>query len=169
MVLALENHDWIRKTCIVDMAPVSQPSKSTSLFVHYVRAMKQMTEHGPIASKKEADEMLSRSIPELSIRQFLLTNLKPGPFGYHWRINLPVLEDSLSDLWSFPYEPNGFRTHNRPVLFIAGGKSHYITSSMWPTITNFFPQASLATLDAGHWVHAEKPADFIETTFQFFN
>lgn len=67
-----------------------------------------------------------------------------------FRINVPVLERSLQDLWRFPYEGSG-KTYNGPALFIAGKKSRYITPSKHPIIKKFFPNAEIQELDAGHW------------------
>ncbi|KAJ3371488.1 Alpha/beta hydrolase domain-containing protein 11 [Kappamyces sp. JEL0680] len=172
MYLALQNHGWLDKTCVVDMAPVESLTGSR-LFASYVKVMESVTANGPVSGQKEADHILSQVIPEVAIRQFLLTNLKRNPAltqgnAYEWRINLDALGTNLSRLWSFPFAPRS-ASHKGPVLFIAGGKSNYITPDMWPVIQGFFPDARLVTFpDAGHWVHSEKPADFVQETAAFF-
>jgi len=77
MMLTLDPSPWLRKTVVVDMAPthLTRGSKTTSLFASYIRAMKEVTA-SKAASKREADAILAKTIPELSIRQFLLTNFK---------------------------------------------------------------------------------------------
>ena len=54
-------------------------------------------------------------------------------------------------------------------LFIAGGNSPYIPESAKETMSSQFPSYRLATIpDAGHWVHYEKPSEFLSTLEQFF-
>ena len=38
-----------------------------------------------------------------------------------------------------------------------------------PKIQKLFPNAELVFLDAGHWVHAEKPEEFMQTVLNFIN
>jgi len=47
----------------------------------------------------------------------------------------------------------------KPALFIRGGRSNYITTDdKLNGIPALFPNSEVATVvDAGHWVHAEKP------------
>ena len=49
----------------------------------------------------------------------------------------------------------------KPALFIRGGKSDYITAEdKLHGIPALFPNSQVATVvDAGHWVHAEKPEE----------
>ncbi|GAA6024065.1 hypothetical protein JCM8202_004235, partial [Rhodotorula sphaerocarpa] len=46
-------------------------------------------------------------------------------------------------------------------------RSKYINSRNIPVIKQFFPDSRLETLDAGHWVHAEKPKEFVELLYDF--
>ena len=51
-----------------------------------------------------------------------------------------------------------------PALFIAGSKSEYCTDAHRPAIEASFPGAAgrpTACLEAGHWLHAEKPSEFV--------
>lgn len=102
--------------------------------------------------------------------QFLLTNLvESEPGKYKWRINLPVLEDSFATrIAVFPNEKG--RTYNGPTLFIAGTESDYIKKSDHPHIKKIFPLAKFHYITgAGHWVHADKPAEFLDTLTLFVN
>jgi hypothetical protein len=38
-----------------------------------------------------------------------------------------------------------------------------------PEIQSYFPRATLHGLDAGHWLHAEKPADYFNVTSKFLD
>jgi pimeloyl-ACP methyl ester carboxylesterase len=53
-------------------------------------------------------------------------------------------------------------TYKGPTLFLAGGRSDYVRPEHRPLIAELFPAASHAVIaDAGHWVHAERPAEFL--------
>jgi esterase len=53
-------------------------------------------------------------------------------------------------------------------LFIRGELSNYILDEDWDAIESAFPDSSLVTIQqAGHWVHAEQPDEFIDTVLGF--
>ena len=53
-------------------------------------------------------------------------------------------------------------------LFIRGGNSNYISNQDFEDIKLGFPNSTLETIqDAGHWLHAEKPIEFLEKTIDF--
>lgn len=84
-------------------------------------------------SRHQADEILSKVEPELSIRQFLLTNLhRPSP-SQHWTFRIPVkmINEDLEQIGDFPYDDEkGLMKDDRQVrswdgktLFVKGAKS----------------------------------------------
>lgn len=166
MLLALHNPPWLKKTIIVDMSPVNQ-STATSLFAGYVDAMKKAGI--PALDKKIVDDYLKDHIPDVAVRQFLLTNLKKRDLDskLEWRINVNTIGEYLDHLWTFPIKDPRSRSF-KDILFIKGAKSNYITEAMWPAIQSYFPNAKLATIPgAGHWVHSEKPKEFIAEVERF--
>lgn len=58
---------------------------------------------------------------DLSVRQFLLTNLdRASPSDpYHFRIPLPFLQNAIDEIGAFPYTP-GERVYEKPSLFLKG-------------------------------------------------
>ena len=57
---------------------------------------------------------------------------------------------------------------NKPTLFLRGGNSRYILDADWDGIQRHFPQAALDTIpNAGHWLHAENPKAFFDSTARF--
>jgi len=121
---------------------------------------------GTLASRQQADELLTPYVPEADTRQFLLKNLyrtDAGTFG--WRMNLAVLHDKIENIGEGL--PTHFRS-DKPALFIRGGKSNYIRDTDVPLIKEHFPNAVVETIDAaGHWVHAEQPARLLEKVLRF--
>jgi len=64
----------------------------------------------------------------------------------------------------FPSQSNQF---NKPTLFIGGSRGGYITQNYFPAIKHLFPKAQIEMLDAGHWVHSEKPKEFMDLVTKF--
>ncbi|KAJ8680874.1 hypothetical protein QAD02_016661 [Eretmocerus hayati] len=172
MYTALSYPELVEKLIVIDFCP-TKTSPSLLSMMNLFEAMRSIALDGsPSLSKarKLADEQLSTYIKSNAIRQFLLTNLvESEPGKYKWRINLPVLEDSFSTrIAEFPREKD--RTFNGPTLFIGGTESDYITEKDHPFIRKIFPTAKFHYITgAGHWVHADKPVEFLETLTAFVN
>ncbi len=122
---------------------------TSKVFAEYCQAM-QRVDAARVRSKSEADALLTPSVPDLAVRQFLLTNLKKSDNSIlSFRINLPILEAALKNLWAFSAassKPSSIET-----LFIAGSRADYIRQQYIPVIHSLFPRAQVKALDAGHW------------------
>jgi esterase len=59
-------------------------------------------------------------------------------------------------------------TYDGPAVFIKGGLSAYIKPTDMAPILDLFPEATLEIIeDAGHWLHADKPASFSTVVLSF--
>ena len=155
-----------RKLVIVDMAPKYYPPHHREI-LEGLRAIDLTT----LQTRQQADEQLARHLPEVAVRQFLLKNLyrtessPDEPSRFAWRLNLPVIAREIERVgealsYSEPVQ--------RPALFLRGGRSRYVKDPDMNLIQQIFPQASLQTIaDAGHWVHAEQPKEFVERVREF--
>ncbi|KAH9263841.1 hypothetical protein BASA83_012718 [Batrachochytrium salamandrivorans] len=162
----LPGHNWLNKLVVVDMSPVAQTLSMSNIFAKYVAAMIKV-DNAKVRSSAEADAILAEVVPEIPIRQFIMTNLKKQGDTYQFRINLEALSNGLAGLWSFDLSSD-VHQFNGPTLFVAGGNSGYITPAMHPTIKRFFPASNIVSIaDAGHWVHADKPEEFVKTVVGF--
>lgn len=144
----------VSKLAVVDMAPRAYP-------VHHDQILESMRnlDLNALTSRKDADAKMSQSIAELGTRQFLLKNLDRGKEGYRWRVNLEVIYKNIAVV-SLPF-PDELR-FDKPTLFIRGLQSSYIRDEDKELIEQHFPQAELAdVVEAGHWVHAEKPMEVL--------
>jgi hypothetical protein len=55
-------------------------------------------------------------------------------------------------------------------LFLTGGKSHYVLPEDVDAIKQLVPQVTFDVMaGAGHWLHAEDPALFIERTLAYLS
>lgn len=118
-----------------------------------------------LKSRQEAVDIISTYIHDSSVVQFLLKNLdRLGDGSFEWKMNLPVLIDQYKEMLDFPSKG----VFNGSTLFLKGAKSDYILPSDEENISLLFPNAKIVSIrDAGHWVHAENPVDFITETSNF--
>jgi pimeloyl-ACP methyl ester carboxylesterase len=120
-----------------------------------------------VTRRSEVDVRLAGAIPDPGDRAFLLQNLVLDDDGARWRLNLPVIERFVPEISGFPEIATG-RAYPGPTLFIGGAASSYIRSEHRPTIERLFPKASIVHIPgAGHWVHAERPRQFLEAVTPF--
>jgi esterase len=120
-----------------------------------------------LGSRQVADQLLSEHIKNLGERQFLLKNLHRDENGkFNWRINLEVLTKEIENIGEGLPENTRIET---PVLFLHGGASNYLTERDIPLISRIFKNYQIQTIaDVGHWLHAEKPDEFIQDVITFF-
>ncbi len=163
MQLTLSNPELIQKLVVADIAPVSYPPRDHGELIEAMSALDLTT----ISSRKEADIALKNRIPEASVRHFLLQNLTPSEQAnkWKWRLNLPILLASLPDIMAFPDYATACPV---PTLFIYGKRSDYLTQDNQAIASKVFSHSKFHGVDnAGHWLHAEQPDEFLQTCTQF--
>ncbi len=160
MMLALDLPERVRRLLVADIAPVTY----THTQVHLVHAMRTL-DLSEIASRADADRILSEAIDERDVRAFLLQSLDVRE--RRWLLNLDVLERDMELITGFPAVAGRF---DGPALFLAGARSDYVLPQHRPIILRLFPNARLAKIPgAGHWLHAEKPREFEAAARVFLN
>lgn len=162
MMLALTRPELVERLVVVDIAPVSY----SHTFAPYIRAMRA----APIATAQrrgEVEQAMHGVIGDPRVRAFLMQNLEGSPGNYRWRPNLAVLGAAMDDILAFPRLPDGTR-YPGPTLFLHGGNSDYVLPGHEDLIAALFPDHRLQAVEgAGHWVHADKPAEFIAAVDAF--
>lgn len=115
-----------------------------------------------IKTRAEAESALEPEIKDWAFRKFLLTNLARRPEGgFKWTVNLPLLQSCLPNLFEHPL-PDEAR-YAGPTLFLRGEHSGFVLDEDLRLIQRHFPQGRLETIaDAGHNVHFDQPAAFVE-------
>ena len=104
--------------------------------------------------------MLANHVDEPGVRQFLLMSLaKTGPEqALDWRLNREGL--ALGYLELLAAVP-GEASFDGDTLVIRGADSAYVRDTDMTAVRSLFPRSQLVTLaNTGHWLHAEKPAEF---------
>ncbi|KAF5281677.1 hypothetical protein FQR65_LT14607 [Abscondita terminalis] len=171
MYFALKYPNFVDKLIIEDMSPGKTSPSLTSLPSLFV-ALQNVTLpiNTPMSrARLDADSQLAKSIPNKELRAFLLTNLMQKSDGsFSWRPNIPVLLNNFTEhIATFPNITEKF---NGPTLFIAGGLSDFIQKSDHAVIQNLFPKSELKVIEgAGHWLHSEKPNEFLKICLNFLN
>ena len=153
--------ELIKKLIIVDISPKYYPPHHQEILQGL-----EALDNEKITSRGDAEDLLAKFVPDKGTRLFLLKNL-------YWktkeklslRLNLDVLSKSGEEIGNALSDNITF---SGPSLFIRGGKSGYITKEDKPLIKKHFPNATIQTIEgAGHWVHAEKIADFFTIVTDF--
>lgn len=164
MQLALAEPRRIARLIVVDIAPVPAEEDHSP----YITAMQNL-DFERIRRRTEADAELAATIPEAGVRTFLLQNLVNDNGHFRWRLNLDAIEASLAELADFPAQPSA-AAYAGPTLFVRGAQSPYVRAEHYPVIERLFPTAQVRSVDgAGHWVHADRPQEFLTLVGAFLN
>jgi esterase len=162
MRLALMHGRQVERLIVVDVAPVAYRRS----FAAYIDVLRQL-DLSRLARRSDAEAWLGDHVADQGMRGFLLQNLVSVKGGFAWRVNLPTLADNMPELMGFPESPSP-EQYGGPTLFLTGGRSDYVREEHRPAIMRLFPNAQIITIpDAGHWVHAEAPAKFLEVVGDF--
>ncbi len=163
MEFALSHPGAVKKLVVVDMSPRATAALHDAILDALTTLRLQR-----FTSREEVDEALQGKIPDQAVRQFLLTNLKREENGrFSWKMNLSSLQNNYAEINRGI--DNG-RRFDGPVLFVRGGRSPYLTDDDLPLIRVLFPNARVQSIsEAGHWVHAEAPEQFLAMVTQFIS
>ncbi|HWA84722.1 MAG TPA: alpha/beta fold hydrolase [Opitutus sp.] len=158
MRLACRRPERVERLVVVDVAPKDYYWVAHR---HEFAAMLELDlDH--LKSRAEAEMKFESRVPDWGMRKFLTTNLERDDGGrWRWIVNLPAIAAALPEL-----EKNPLRESDRfegPVLFVAGGKSAYVSENDHATIRRHFPAAQIETIaQAGHNPHIEQRGEFLQ-------
>ncbi|MCC3153645.1 alpha/beta fold hydrolase [Hymenobacter sp. BT770] len=163
MRLALDHPERLARLIVLDIAPrFSDMAHQTDIL-----AGLHAVDLAHLGSRQEADAAMAQHIPQVGVRQFLLKNLyRREDNSFAWRINLKTLAASMAAVGE---ETSATQPFLKPALFVRGGKSNYITAEdKLYGIPALFPNSQVETVvDAGHWLHAEKPEEAFQLVKAF--
>lgn len=172
MLFALKYPELVDRLIVADISPVrDSPHLFTMPSIFQTLERINLPTDVPMSTcRTMVDDQLSKSIEDKGLRAFLLTNLVEKRKGnFHWRINIPTLLSNFNHLAKFPILNDSIQ-YKGPTLFVAGANSDFIKKSDLPKIQKLFPSAELKFIEgAGHWLHSEKPAEFMGITLDFLN
>ena len=153
MALALRAPEAVSRLVVADVAPVSYGHGMRK----YIDAMASIR-LTPGLTRAAANAELAESVPDATMRGFLLQNLRFSEQPT-WRLGLDEIAAALPDIEGWPEFATSY---GGLTLFIAGARSDYIRPEHRPAVRALFPSGRFVTLkDAGHWVHADNPTAFV--------
>jgi pimeloyl-ACP methyl ester carboxylesterase len=143
------------KLVVVDIAPrYYEP--------HHQKVLQALDEvdFNKVKSRKDVEAVLRKHLLDEATVQFLLKNVYwKTPDTLSFRFNYPVIRANIEQIGESCFD---FGVCSVPTLFIRGEKSNYITNNDINDIYQKFLQVEVITIpNAGHWVHAENPTDFL--------
>lgn len=173
MQLTADYPEMVKSLIVVDIAPWGH--------LENVETLNILKEHRKIieglssiplkslSSRNQADELLSKWVPQDHVRQFLLKNLKREIDGtFSWKLNLTAISNNLEHLMDGVAIDSTKYKITIKSLFIKGEQSNYIPQNKVNDLKDFFPNSEIVEISgAGHWVHAEKPKEFISKILRF--
>ncbi len=163
MMLALDHPGRVERLIAGDIAPVAYSHHYDDL-IDPILALPL----DAIESRVQADHLLRPHITQDPLRAFLLQNLARAEAGWRWRVNWSVIQREMDELTGFDL-PAAWRI-DTPTLFLRGARSDYVGDIELEVIAGHFGNYELATLgEAGHWLHAEQPDEFIERVLGFLD
>eukprot|EP00903_Cladosiphon_okamuranus_P008641 g8285.t1 len=193
---ALLHPKVVKGLVIMDIAPVSYSMVDATNWGEtqkIIEAIHKMPLEG-VTSRRDADELLAKDIVDPALRAFAVTNLDkdPGTGGWAWRINIDAIQRSMGTLAQFDSgkrhreeiqgrlvggigdradaDKDELGSYGGDTLFVAGGTSRYIRSQHLKEIGKLFPKFVVSTIKgAGHWVHADNPAETLRLAKSFLD
>lgn len=163
MTLALRHPHLVEALVVVDIAPV----RYTHSFAAEVAAMRAV-DLSRLQRRAQVEAALGEHLDDKALCRFLAQNVRRGENGLQWRLNLDAIGAAMADLVDFPDQSD----HSYPgrVLFVRGARSDYIGREHQDAIFTLFPQAEFAVIeDAGHRVHVDQPAAFLQCVRDFLD
>ena len=161
MLFAVEYPELVHKLIVADISPRMYPPHHHDILdaLNAIDFTKQ-------TSRTLVDEKLAEKIPEVGVRQFLSKSIYWKEKGQlDFRFNLESLTENNNEVGAaLP----SFAIFEGETLFLKGENSGYISANEEPIINAHFPNNKIVSIkNAGHWLHAENPKDFLKALLSF--
>ncbi|MHA7056033.1 alpha/beta fold hydrolase [Aquimarina sp. M1] len=161
MFFAIDHPEIIDKLIIADIGPKHYP-------LHHQDILDGLNslDFKILKSRRAVDKGLSEYVKDIGVRMFLMKNLfwkEKGALGL--RMNLNSLIQNSSEIG---LELSEDFIYKGRTLFLKGQKSNYILTEDEERIRRQFPASEIKEIsNAGHWLHAENPKEFLTAVFGF--
>lgn len=160
MILALQNPQMIDRLIIADIAPVQyRHTQSDNI------AIMQSIPLNDLDRRSTVQALLERKTGDAGLSAFFAQSIEVVEGNLRWMLNLNALQRNMRSIIGFPKVDSEY---DRKVLFIRGGNSAYVNGFAQTEIKCLFPSAEVRTINgAGHWLHADKPKEFITILLEY--
>lgn len=162
MRFACHQPKFVKSLTVVDISPRDYEPH----FINEFAALNRLNLN-EFESRGEVEKALETDIPDWGWRKFFMTSLGGnGSKGFHWKVNLPALTRSLTEIRLNSLESDD--SYNGPTLFIKGGDSDFIRTNDRPFLKTHFPKSNLLGLkNSGHNPHIDNRPAFVKTISAF--
>ena len=162
MKFALDNPDKLSALISADMSP-----RTYAVQHDVILDALNSIDFNEVKSRKEAEIILMEKLNDLGTVLFLVKNIYwKEKEKMAFRFNLSSLRANITTISDWP---ENHKIYSGNTLFIRGGNSNYIEDNE-PSIQTQFPNSTLYTIKGvGHWLHAEKPDEFITVVRNFLD
>jgi len=163
MEFTLHHPEKVNRQVVVDIAPKAYQRQHDPIFDALFSVDLKTLHH-----RSEAEAALAKKIQDNSMRQFLLKNLDRMEDGsYQWKFNLRALNDQYPNIMAGITPGTAV---NIPTLVLRSGTSGYIKEDDRALFEQYFTNVKMVTFEnTGHWIHAEKPKEFLEVVNEFLD
>jgi pimeloyl-ACP methyl ester carboxylesterase len=161
MQFALRYPACLARLIVADIAPKAYPAHHDEIF----DAMCAL-DLAALHTRQELDSALAPRVPDTATRQLIMKNVGRDEHGaFTWKLNLDAIKQNYDAILGNIAGDGPFL---KPTLFMRGELSNYVQASDEPAIRRLFPEAQIVTVSgAGHWIHAEKPAEVLKIVEDF--
>lgn len=177
LLTMLQHPELVSSGVIIGNAPIKTPQVKIYLKV-FLKAMNALFKSSHIkASDKDwrtkASAVLTKYIPDGAIVQYLLRNVvnKNQDGKDLIRITMPMAhfdQKVVDEIADWPREETQGVQFQGPVKVIKGARSEFIDENGRKAYAEYFPNHSIATLNANHLIFAEMPMGVVTIICDFF-
>tara|TARA_B110000444_G_scaffold259191_1_gene302159 strand:- start:3488 stop:4261 length:774 start_codon:yes stop_codon:yes gene_type:complete len=161
MMFADRYPNRVDKLIVADIAPRAYEAHHNTMFEALTS-----TKPGSATSRGEVELCLREKLGDNdTLLSFLMKGLHRKKGGrYDWRYNVDLLSDTLENITSEIV----LSMNTIPTLFIRGLNSNYVSDADLEKLEDVYIQLETADIEgSGHWLHSEKPEEFLEITTDF--
>ncbi len=153
----------VKKLIVVDIAPKNYKPGHAA----YFKAFEEINWNA-FTTRKEIDDALMAYESNMGVRLFLAKNIERNEAGnFSVKANITGIKKAYEEIIGNLQFTSIYRERT---LFILGEKSHYLNEEDKPFIIQYFPQTEFVSIsNAGHWVHADNPSEFLNKLMDFLN
>ncbi len=163
MKVAAQSPDLIRSLMIVDSNLEPIPTQRLSP-LDWMKSVPT-----PIKNRSAARDQLKTFSTDPMIVNFLLTNLIEKENGWEWRIDLNGLTELRENLAQVSLEQDWAKISS-PIHLVRGEKSEHLTALQAKEMIASARDIKFYEIpEAGHWCHAENPAEFQKALREFLD
>jgi len=160
---------------VADISPFTAQNGNSEAVSNHLAILKTILSLNPghFKSRIEADEVISRTIPEERLRGLILKNLqRKDNESYSWKLNASSLLNNFDKILEGvdPGKCGSSPITGFPVFFLHSEKSGYLPKKDFRQIMEIFPATEFISVPgAGHWIQVDNPEAVIKALLGFID